>query len=275
MNALGPHPWELSFSYGRALQAPSLKAWGGEDANVQAGQQALAHRARMNGAARDGSYRPSWRRSRPLSSRRTGFSFDRLAAELLGVKAPKQIDRHRILERTAAEEAREALERAPTDDVHRRLPRRIQRRGVRGRNEHVAVGRKGCRREQIGGRQSQQLLWEARSLQGVEHSLEIALRRMLEPPVGRPRQRSRADKLVQSRARPSRDGPSQRTRPPARSSGPSLLRTTRSPTTSPASLEAVTSMFGPPSSTGASDAQFESAGDSPASSSPSLAAASP
>ena len=56
MNALGPHPWQLSFSYGRALQAPSLKAWGGEDANVQAGQQALAHRARMNGAARDGSY---------------------------------------------------------------------------------------------------------------------------------------------------------------------------------------------------------------------------
>ena len=56
MNALGPHPWELSFSYGRALQAPSLKAWKGEDANVQAGQEALSHRARMNGAARDGSY---------------------------------------------------------------------------------------------------------------------------------------------------------------------------------------------------------------------------
>ncbi len=58
MNALGPQPWELSFSYGRALQAPSLKAWKGEDANVQAGQDALAHRARMNGAARDGSYTP-------------------------------------------------------------------------------------------------------------------------------------------------------------------------------------------------------------------------
>ena len=56
MNANGPHPWQLSFSYGRALQAPSLKAWRGEDANVQAGQDALAHRARMNGAARDGSY---------------------------------------------------------------------------------------------------------------------------------------------------------------------------------------------------------------------------
>jgi fructose-bisphosphate aldolase class I len=58
MNALGQQPWELSFSYGRALQAPSLKAWKGEDANVQAGQDALAHRARLNGAARDGSYSP-------------------------------------------------------------------------------------------------------------------------------------------------------------------------------------------------------------------------
>jgi fructose-bisphosphate aldolase class I len=56
MNALGEQPWQLSFSYGRALQAPSLKAWKGEDANVPAGQDALAHRARMNGAARDGSY---------------------------------------------------------------------------------------------------------------------------------------------------------------------------------------------------------------------------
>jgi fructose-bisphosphate aldolase, class I len=59
MNALGPHPWELSFSFGRALQAPSLKAWKGDDANAPAGQEALAHRARMNGAARDGSYSPA------------------------------------------------------------------------------------------------------------------------------------------------------------------------------------------------------------------------
>jgi len=56
MNAKGPHPWQLSFSYGCALQAPSLKAWRGDDANVQAGQDALAHRARMNGAAREGRY---------------------------------------------------------------------------------------------------------------------------------------------------------------------------------------------------------------------------
>ena len=58
MNAMGPHPWELSFSYGRALQAPSLKAWGGEPANVPAGQAAYLHRAKMNGLARSGSYSP-------------------------------------------------------------------------------------------------------------------------------------------------------------------------------------------------------------------------
>jgi fructose-bisphosphate aldolase class I len=57
MNARGPHPWQLSFSYGRALQAPALKAWGGEDANVPAAQQAYLHRARLNGAARSGGYK--------------------------------------------------------------------------------------------------------------------------------------------------------------------------------------------------------------------------
>ncbi len=56
MNRLGSHPWELSFSYGRALQAPSLKAWKGEEANVEAGQKALYHRAKLNGAARSGKY---------------------------------------------------------------------------------------------------------------------------------------------------------------------------------------------------------------------------
>jgi fructose-bisphosphate aldolase class I len=58
MNAMGPHPWELSFSYGRALQAPALKAWVGESANVPAGQAAYLHRAKMNGLARSGSYSP-------------------------------------------------------------------------------------------------------------------------------------------------------------------------------------------------------------------------
>ena len=56
MNKLGPNPWELSFSYGRALQAPSLSAWKGEAANVEAGRRALFHRAKLNGAARTGSY---------------------------------------------------------------------------------------------------------------------------------------------------------------------------------------------------------------------------
>ncbi len=62
MNALGPHPWQLSFSYGRALQAPALKAWKGEPANVDAGKAAFLHRARLNSAARSGSTPPRWRR---------------------------------------------------------------------------------------------------------------------------------------------------------------------------------------------------------------------
>jgi fructose-bisphosphate aldolase, class I len=56
MNARGQHPWELSFSYGRALQAPTLKAWRGDESNVQAAKEAFAHRARMNGLARSGEY---------------------------------------------------------------------------------------------------------------------------------------------------------------------------------------------------------------------------
>jgi fructose-bisphosphate aldolase, class I len=56
MNRTGPHPWQLSFSYGRALQAPPLKAWGGSEENVAAAQEAYLHRARMNGLARAGDY---------------------------------------------------------------------------------------------------------------------------------------------------------------------------------------------------------------------------
>jgi fructose-bisphosphate aldolase class I len=52
----GPLPWRLSFSYGRALQAPALKAWGGGEEGVPGGQAALAKRARLNGAASDGMY---------------------------------------------------------------------------------------------------------------------------------------------------------------------------------------------------------------------------
>jgi fructose-bisphosphate aldolase class I len=56
MNKLGPHPWQVSFSYARALQDPALKAWKGEAANVVAAQKIFYHRAKMNGAARNGSY---------------------------------------------------------------------------------------------------------------------------------------------------------------------------------------------------------------------------
>ena len=56
MNRLGGAPWQLSFSYGRALQAPALKAWKGETANGPAAQRAFLHRARLNGAARSGSW---------------------------------------------------------------------------------------------------------------------------------------------------------------------------------------------------------------------------
>jgi len=62
MNAKGPHPWQLSFSYGRALQAPALKAWGGKPENVEAGQRAYYHRAKMNAAARTGTYAPEMER---------------------------------------------------------------------------------------------------------------------------------------------------------------------------------------------------------------------
>jgi fructose-bisphosphate aldolase class I len=56
MNAMGPQPWQVSFSYGRALQAPVLAAWKGQESNVTAAQKALLKRCQMNGLARDGKY---------------------------------------------------------------------------------------------------------------------------------------------------------------------------------------------------------------------------
>ena len=56
MNALGAHPWELSFSYGRALQDPPREAWKGEEARVPEAQKVFYHRAKCNGAARNGQY---------------------------------------------------------------------------------------------------------------------------------------------------------------------------------------------------------------------------
>jgi len=56
MNAIGPHPWQVSFSYARALQDPVLKAWKGEAANVPGAQKIFYHRAKCNSAARSGKY---------------------------------------------------------------------------------------------------------------------------------------------------------------------------------------------------------------------------
>ena len=59
MNKLGPLPWALTFSYGRALQAAPQKAWSGKKDNVAAAQRAFAHRARMNGLAALGKWAQS------------------------------------------------------------------------------------------------------------------------------------------------------------------------------------------------------------------------
>jgi len=57
MNKLGPLPWALSFSYGRALQAAPQKAWAGKKENVPAAQKAFAHRAKMNSLASLGTWK--------------------------------------------------------------------------------------------------------------------------------------------------------------------------------------------------------------------------
>jgi fructose-bisphosphate aldolase, class I len=59
LNRRVPQPWQLSFSFGRALQAPVLRAWAGDDANIPAAQAALLKRAGLNGAARYGTYVPA------------------------------------------------------------------------------------------------------------------------------------------------------------------------------------------------------------------------
>jgi fructose-bisphosphate aldolase class I len=65
MNKLGGAPWQLSFSYGRALQAPALKAWSGKAQNLGAAQRAYYHRAKCNGAARYGRYTDAMEQARP------------------------------------------------------------------------------------------------------------------------------------------------------------------------------------------------------------------
>ena len=63
MNAIGPHPWQLSFSYGRALQAAAQQAWKGDAANRDAAQRAYYHRAKMNSLARSAEYSPDMERA--------------------------------------------------------------------------------------------------------------------------------------------------------------------------------------------------------------------
>ena len=63
MNQIGGVPWQLSFSYGRALQAPALKAWRGKADQVAAAQRAYLHRAKCNGAARYGRYSAAMERA--------------------------------------------------------------------------------------------------------------------------------------------------------------------------------------------------------------------
>jgi fructose-bisphosphate aldolase, class I len=58
MNRRGPHPWPLTFSYGRALQDSALRAWSSGPGHEPAAQAAFVHRARCNGAASTGSHSP-------------------------------------------------------------------------------------------------------------------------------------------------------------------------------------------------------------------------
>ena len=56
MNMMGPQPWQVSFSYGRALQAPVLAAWQGQERKATDAQKALLTRCHLNGLAREGKY---------------------------------------------------------------------------------------------------------------------------------------------------------------------------------------------------------------------------
>ena len=63
MHRIGPLPWSVTFSYGRALQETALQAWGGRSADFKTGQQEFARRARLNGLASQGRYTPDMERA--------------------------------------------------------------------------------------------------------------------------------------------------------------------------------------------------------------------
>ncbi|MGH9279954.1 MAG: class I fructose-bisphosphate aldolase, partial [Acidimicrobiales bacterium] len=56
MNKMGPHPWALTFSYGRALQDAALKTWKGDAENIAEAQKMASHRAKLTSAAASGTY---------------------------------------------------------------------------------------------------------------------------------------------------------------------------------------------------------------------------
>jgi fructose-bisphosphate aldolase class I len=68
MNRAGNLPWQLTYSYGRALLGLSLETWRGEDANVPAAQASLQHRARLSAAARRGEYSEDMEQEREAAS---------------------------------------------------------------------------------------------------------------------------------------------------------------------------------------------------------------
>jgi fructose-bisphosphate aldolase, class I len=70
MNRRSKAPWELSFSFGRALQAPALAAWKGRPENISVAQAALLHRAHCNSAARSGSYNAALENTRSAAEGR-------------------------------------------------------------------------------------------------------------------------------------------------------------------------------------------------------------
>ena len=59
INRLGDHPWNLTFSYGRALQTTAMKTWGGKPEALESASQAFLKRARCNSAATSGTWEPS------------------------------------------------------------------------------------------------------------------------------------------------------------------------------------------------------------------------
>ena len=67
MNRLAPQPWQLSFSYGRALQEPALRAWQGQAAHARSSQDSLLERARLNSATCQAQYTAAMEAAGPKS----------------------------------------------------------------------------------------------------------------------------------------------------------------------------------------------------------------